>query len=227
MFNIAIGYDNAFKAPAYVAAESILQNSSKPLNFLFLNKGNLPEYTRPRTTHDSTEFSNSRFLVPHLYGYTGWTLFIDNDVVVDGDIAELFNYCSDQYTVLVVKHNQVVKDSKKFLGREQWAYKYKNWSSVMLFNNSRCRELTPDYVNRAGGFDLHQFRWVEDHDRIGSLPLEWNYLVDNDNQTGDKPKLLHYTNGGPWFKESVDCSHARKWLDVWNSIKPEVDPDPI
>lgn len=224
MVDIAVGYDNAFKAPAYVAVESILQHSSVPCRFLFLNRNNLGAYVRQRSPHDSTEFSNSRFMVPYLYDYTGWTLFIDNDVVVTGDIAELFGVCDSRYAIMCVKHNQVINNSIKFLGSEQAAYQYKNWSSVMLFNNSRCRALTPDYVNTAPGFDLHQFRWIGGGSQIGSLPPEWNYLVDNQNQTSRPPKLYHYTDGGPWFHDSRGCSHADKWLDTWNSIKPEVDP---
>lgn len=224
MLNIAIGYDNNFKMPAYTAAESILQRSSKPCSFLFLNRNTLGAYTRPISQHDSTEFSNSRFMVPSLYNYDGWTLFIDNDMVVDADIAELFDYCDDRYTVLVVKHNQVVKNNKKFLDKEQYPYQYKNWSSVMLFNNKKCTALTPDYVNTAPGLDLHQFKWINDHSTIGSLPLEWNYLVDNENQSTNQPKLIHYTDGGPWFNQSRECKLAEKWTQVYNTMKPEVDP---
>ena len=36
--------------------------------------------------------------------------------------------------------------------------------------------LTPDYVNAASGLDLHRFKWLDDG-AIGSLPLEWNWLV--------------------------------------------------
>lgn len=223
MLNIAIGYDNGFKMPAYTAAESILRKASKPCSFLFLNRNTLNTYSRLPSEHDSTEFSNSRFLVPSLYDYTGWTLFIDNDIVVDADIAELFEYCDDRYTVMVVKHNQVVTKNTKFLGKNQYQYDCKNWSSVMLFNNSRCKALTPEYVNSAPGLDLHQFKWIESHSSIGSLPLEWNYLVDNANQTTVEPKLIHYTNGGPWFNESKDCTDADKWIQVYNSLKPEVD----
>ena len=36
----------------------------------------------------------------------------------------------------------------------------------MLFNNARCRVLTPDYVNTASGLDLHQFKWLGNDDLI-------------------------------------------------------------
>ena len=64
----------------------------------------------------------------------------------------------------------------KFDGHVQTTYPRKNWSSVMLFNNSRCTALTPAYVNRASGLELHRFYWLQDEE-IGSLPREWNHLV--------------------------------------------------
>jgi len=47
-------------------------------------------------------------------------------------------------SVMVVKHDHVPKESRKFLGQPQRPYQKKNWSSVhACFNNARCRALTP------------------------------------------------------------------------------------
>lgn len=218
MMNITIGYDRNNKIPAYVLAESIMQHSSIPVNFTFLHRDMLGNLSRPVEEHDSTEFSNNRFLTPYLSDYKGWSLFLDNDMVVQSDIKELFDYADDKYAVLCVKHNQVCKSSTKFLGKKQHQYKFKNWTSVMLFNNKKCNALTPEYVKTANGLDLHQFKWV-DHSLIGSLPFEWNYLVGNNNQTTDHPKLIHYTEGGPWYSETNDCEFAEKWINVYNQLK--------
>jgi len=217
-YDVVIGYDRENRMPAYVMAESIMQNSSVPISFTFLHRDMLKMYTRPRSKLDSTEFSNSRFLVPYLFSYEGWTLFTDNDMVVRSDIKELFDMTDDKYTLMCVKHKQVVESGSKFLGNTQHKYEYKNWSSVMLFNNRRCRTLTLDYVNSAPGLDLHQFRWVKDHGTIGELPLEWNYLVDNANQTTKEPKLVHYTNGGPYFKGYEGCGHADSWVSIYKQV---------
>lgn len=217
-YNIAIGYDRESRMPAYTMAESIMQNSSVPVHFTFLHRDMLKEYTRPRSEHDSTDFSNSRFLVPYLFDYEGWTLFTDNDMIVTADIKELFDYADDKYAVMCVKHNQIVENDKKFLNHIQYKYQYKNWSSVMLFNNRRCRELTLDYVNTASGLDMHQFKWLEDESLIGELPLEWNYLVENKNQTSNRPKLLHYTNGGPYYEETRNCEYSEDWLKIYHQI---------
>lgn len=215
--NITIGYDRNNRIPAYVLAESIMQHSSMPVNFTFLHRDMLGDLSRSIQEHDSTEFSNNRFLTPYLNNYEGWTLFLDNDMLVQTDIKELFDYADDQYSVMCVKHKQICDNDTKFLGKKQHQYSFKNWSSVMLFNNNKCRALTPEYVKSAPGLDLHQFAWI-DHTLIGELPLEWNYLVDNLNQTTKIPKLIHYTEGGPYFKETKNCEYADKWISVYNTI---------
>ena len=47
----------------------------------------------------------------------------------------------------------------------------------MLMNCRKCATLTPDYVNKASGLELHQFKWLEGDHLIGDLPLKWNWLV--------------------------------------------------
>ena len=217
-YHVVIGYDRNNRMSSYTMAESLMENSSVPLTFSFLHRDMLKEYTRENSIHDSTDFSNSRFLTPYLANYEGWSLFVDNDMVVTSDIKELFDMIDDKYTVMCVKHNQICKKDTKFLDREQYQYNYKNWSSVMLFNNKKCKSLTLDYVNAAPGLDMHQFKWIDNVEDIGSLPLEWNYLVANENQTTKTPKLIHYTEGGPFFKETQDCEYNNDWFDVYNKI---------
>lgn len=93
-----------------------------------------------------------------------------------GDISELWGKRDSQYAVRVVKHDYQASGTK-FLGQPQTPYAKKNWSSVMLFNNDKCKALTPDYVNTASGLELHQFKWLASDDQIGELPERWNQLV--------------------------------------------------
>ena len=81
-------------------------------------------------------------------------------MLVRGDIAELFALADERYAVMVCQHDYTPRDEIKFLERTQSRYAKKNWSSVMLLNNARCRALTPDYVQAATGLDLHQFKWL-------------------------------------------------------------------
>src|SRR3972149_2649516 len=51
-----------------------------------------------------TPFTFSRFLVPWLCNYEGWALFLDADILVLGDVSELFAQVNDKYAVMVVKN---------------------------------------------------------------------------------------------------------------------------
>jgi hypothetical protein len=98
-------------------------------------------------------------------------------------------------SVNVCQHDYTPKNKVKFLGHEQTVYPRKNWSSFMVFNNNMCRNLTPGYVNMAPALNLHRFVWADEN--IGSLPLEWNWL--DEYPANPDARILHYTNGGPWF----------------------------
>jgi hypothetical protein len=117
----------------------------------------------------------------------------------------------------VCKHDYVPKTERKFLGQVQTKYPRKNWSSLMIFNNERCRALTPDYVNSASGLDLHRFKWLDDR-LIGSLPLEWNWLVEEYPYKPDA-KIVHYTLGGPYFDDYRNCDYAGEWFEEFESMR--------
>ena len=136
---------------------------------------------------------------------------MDCDMLMRDDIAKLWALRDERYAVMCVKHDHRPAETTKFLDRPQTAYGKKNWSSVMLFNNARCRALTPDYVNSATGLELHQFKWLGDDSLIGELPHGWNHLVGYD-PPDPAASNVHFTIGGPYFKEYTDCEHAEAWF---------------
>lgn len=211
MIQVFIGFDPR-EALAYdVLAHSIQARASEPVSIAPLKLSELNTVlTRERDPLQSTDFSFSRFLTPYLSAYTGWSVFMDCDMLMLRDIAELWSLRDDRYAVMVVQHDHVPKKSVKFLGEPQAAYEKKNWSSVMLLNNARCRALTPEYVNRAPGLELHQFSWLENDGLIGALPDEWNHLVGYSPPRPDSA-LVHFTLGGPYFPEFADCEYAKEW----------------
>jgi len=208
---VFIGYDTR-EALAYdVLTHSIQARASEPVSIAPLKLSELKTVlTRERDPLQSTDFSFSRFLTPYLSAYTGWSVFMDCDMLMLRDIAELWKLRDDRYAVMVVQHDHVPNESVKFLGEPQTSYEKKNWSSVMLLNNARCRALTPDYVNRAPGLELHQFSWLEHDGLIGALPGEWNHLVGYSPPRPDSA-LVHFTLGGPYFPEFADCEYAKEW----------------
>lgn len=212
---IFIGYDRREIVAYNVLAYSIASQSSRPVSITPLVLPQLEHLLhREREPLQSTDFSFSRFLVPYLCGYEGWSLFMDCDMLLLDDIQKLWQMKDEEKAVMVVKHDYTPKDEIKFLGLTQTKYPKKNWSSLILFNNARCRALTPEYVNGATGLELHQFKWLESEEQIGSLPREWNFLVDEYSEGDRQPSLLHYTIGGPYFREYRNCSYADRWMQM-------------
>ncbi|MGE3335088.1 MAG: hypothetical protein AB7I36_15700 [Rhodospirillaceae bacterium] len=214
MIRIFIGYDPREAAAFNVLSHSIQARASQPVMIAPLMLSQLHGVlTRERHPLQSTDFSFSRFLVPYLSGYEGWSLFCDCDMLMLDDIAKLWALRDERYAVQVVKHDHKPADSVKFLDQPQRPYEKKNWSSVILFNNAKCAALTPDYVNGATGLELHQFKWLGNDALIGELPHQWNHLVDYDPTVPtDQVSLLHYTEGGPYFEAYRDCSYADIWF---------------
>lgn len=214
-FKVFIGYDSREPAAFAVCAHSILRRSSVPVSITPLTQDALRQsrmYLRERGTTESTEFSLTRFLVPALCRYQGLAVFVDCDFLFQSEIGELFAYpvaWNDQ-AVFVCQHDYTPKPDAKFFNQVQTAYPRKNWSSLMVFNNERCRALTPEYVNTATGLQLHRLLWADE--KIGSLPLSWNHLV-GEYEPDPKAKALHFTLGGPWHgPEYANGQEAELWI---------------
>lgn len=213
MLKIFIGYDSKEPIAYHVLVHSILRHASIPVAIVPIKRSLIGSlYTRPRGPTESTEFSLSRFLVPALSGYEGWSMFMDCDMLCRADVAGLLEYVHTQpdRAVLVCKHDYTPHPARKFLNHVQTIYPRKNWSSVMLLNGARCRALTPEYVNSAPGLDLHRFNWLADAE-IGELPIEWNWLVA-EYAHNPNAKIVHFTRGGPYFEEFRDCDYADEWF---------------
>ena len=214
MIRIFIGYDPREAVAYHVLCHSILSRASLPVQITPLALSALKSvFTRERHALQSTDFSFSRFLVPYLSGYEGWSLFCDCDMLMLDDVAKLWALRDERSAVQVVKHDYAPHETLKFLENPQSRYEKKNWSSVILFNNAKCRALTLDYVNTASGLELHQFKWLADDGLIGQIPARWNHLVDYDPPLPlSELSLLHYTEGGPYFEAYKTCSYADLWV---------------
>lgn len=210
---IFIGWDSTEPAAAAVLAHSILARATAPVSIVPLTRRSvLRMYQRERQPTEATEFSFTRFLVPYLSRYEGWSVFMDCDMLCQADIWELMLHviAHQDKAVLVCPHDYVPKSATKMQGQVQTVYPRKNWSSLMVFNNVLCKTLSREYVNTATGAELHQFAWVPDH-QIGFLPLTWNWLSDEYPERRDA-EIIHYTLGGPWMAGHEHCDHADLWL---------------
>lgn len=230
--SVWIGFDPREAAAFAVARQSIRRfNQHTPIRGLVLSelraKGIYYRPTERRlgklydviSQHEmATEFAISRFLVPSIvlkeaagFNDGGWAIFMDCDVMARKSITELRALLDDDKAVMCVKHDHKPSNTEKMDGQKQSIYARKNWSSVMAFNISHPanKALTVEMVNTIPGRDLHRFCWLDD-DEIGDLPPEWNYLVGH-TKTNEEVKLVHFTDGGPWFEALQDVEFADEW----------------
>ena len=212
---VFIGYDTREDIAYQVCKHSILRRQPaadiRPLKQQELRDAGW--YTRPVDKLASTEFTFTRFLIPELTNFEGWAVFMDCDMILTTDIKELFDQADDRYAVMCVHHDYKVKEGFKMDGQKQTIYPRKNWSSVMLFNcaHPSNAKLTMDLVNdpEINGAYLHRFSWLKDEE-IGELNHTWNYLVGVYDDI-EMPKLIHYTEGGPWFEDYRYCGFDNIW----------------
>ena len=209
---VFVGYDPREAIAYHTCVNSIIRNSSQPVAIVPVALNLFKEYSETHTD-GSNHFIYTRFLVPYLMEYQGWAIFIDGDMIVRGDIAELWDL--KQYTkdVMVVKHDYKTRMTEKYLGSPNEDYPRKNWSSVILWNCNAIRNkiLTPEFVQQSTGAFLHRFSWIAD-DRLGELPAEWNWL-DVEYKYNPLAKLVHYTLGTPCFHEFADQGN---FSDEWH-----------
>jgi hypothetical protein len=209
---IYIGYDPTQDIAYNVCEFSVTDNSDIPVRKLF--SGDIPEYERNFGEPQSTDFTFTRFLVPYLSDFKGYSIFCDCDFLFLHDPKELIEIAkkAPELAVHVVQHPPYTPHSDvKMDGRPQHSAFRKNWASLIVFNNSHpdCRRLTPEFIKtHPRGRDFHELRWTSD-DAIGSLPLEWNCL-DNYYHL-ETPKAIHYTDGGPWLGH-YHTRYAPTWI---------------
>ena len=223
-FRVYIGWDSREPEAADVCAHSIIKHSSVPVDIVFIQQQELRDqgiYTRAVDGKASTEFSLTRFLVPHLNQYQGWAVFVDCDFLFVDDIAQLFATADPECAVQVVQHDYWPTNAVKMDGQRQHQYPKKNWSSMILWNCAHRgnAKLTAAFVNRAAPSTLHQFKWLNTA-AVGKLSHTWNWLVNwyHEPQDGE-PSAIHFTEGGPWFPQYLKSEYAGLWLRDYQELQ--------
>lgn len=223
MVPVFCGFDSREAVGFHAFAASVIANSTVPVAIIPLNLSMLTMY-KGGQKDGSNAFIYSRFLVPYLMGWKGHAIFVDGaDMVITGDIAELWALRRFDKAVQVVKHHYLTKYPRKYIGTQMEAdnadYPCKNWSSVMLMNCAHYgwRDLTPEVVEKSPGHWLHRFQFIterypEDPQRfVGDLPIEWNWLCQEYGENSEA-KLIHWTAGIPAWPHYKNAPHAADWF---------------
>jgi len=227
--NIYLGYDSSHSDIFKIAENSIHDSIDKcrsggegqeffndyKVEVKKLDISQIPEYNRDYA-NQSTEFTYSRFLIPYLENYEGFSFFIDDDYIWKYSPMSLFYFLDPDHAIACVQYDFKEHDETKMGGEKNVSYPKKLWSSMMIFNNGHedCRKLTPEVVNTASGQFLHQFEWTNQiskipHDKIATEGYEKTMLNSH--------HAVHYTRGGPWIK-GMDCEHINM-LEVYETYK--------
>lgn len=214
---IFVGYDSREDIAWQICRHSLLRHADGALDVIPLRQPSLRElglYTRELDPGASTEFSLTRFLTPYLAGLHGWALFCDCDFLFTSDVRNVFEGLDSTKALYCVQHEYTPAHQVKMDGKKQAVYPRKNWSSFMLFNcdHPDVRALTPAVVNSVSPAFLHRFEWIRDDAAIGALELDWNFLEGEYPKPQKTPRVVHFTNGGPWFDQWQNCDYADLWL---------------
>lgn len=216
VLKVFVGYDSREDIAWQVCRYSLQRHSESDLIVAPLRQGVLRElglYTRPLDKTASTEFSLTRFLTPYIAATSGWVVFCDCDFLFTTDIHNVLAGLDPAKAVYCVQHDYTPNFGVKMDNQQQTVYPRKNWSSFMVLNcdHPDVKALTPEIVNSASPAFLHRFGWVSDDDAIGSLDLDWNFLGGEYPKPDKLPRVVHFTNGGPWFDEWQDVDYADQW----------------
>ena len=243
MLHLFIGWDPNEQDAYKVAAHSAVRRSSLPLVVHPVKERPLRQeglYTRPYSVTASgqrvdgldgkpfsTEFSFTRFLVPHIarkLGLSGQVLFCDGDFLFLSDLADLFRDTDQRSVVSVVKHNYLPLNNSKMDGQSQEQYRRKLWSSLMMFNldHPRLDKLDAEYVNTHCGQTLHHFDWVGD-DLIGEIDERWNWIPGASPTIKSgfhwAPNAVHFTEGVPYVHPNKEKTpFAEDWLAEYEHL---------
>ena len=172
----------------------------------------LPDAWRGRI-EGHTPFSFARFAPPALCGFEGRAIYCESDMLALGDIAELWEFPLDEAPFAAVPHAAHRGAASPF---QTQGY----MSSVMVFDNPRCRNLDVVAITdrlRDGRLEYHDVisltdRFLTEVDLdISPLPAMWNDL--------EKPlvdtKILHFTNWNrrPWLHPGQPARGI--WADAY------------
>lgn len=222
---IFVGYDPREAIAYHVCCQSIIERSSEPVEIHPLALDNLRRFYVERHLDGSNAFIYSRFLVPYLCGWNGFALFLDGDMLLRDDVAQLWAMRRADKGVSVVRHRYKTRHPVKYLGNRNEDYPRKNWSSVILWNCNYFpnRRLTPDFVSQQKGSYLHRFGWLRD-EQIEPLPMAWNHLV-SEYPPRPAAKLLHFTIGTPCFDGYQEQEGADEWYATYGRAIAPVSDD--
>lgn len=190
------------RLPFEVLAHSIRRHTARPVEIRAIDNGTAPMPADPRHA-PYTEFSFARFAIPALCGHQGRAVYMDSDMLVFRDFAELWDQPFDGAQVLIEVGSRGQRDRGKH-------------AAVMLLDCARLDWDVARIVADLGvRYDYNQLMAVDVLLAPGGMaeriPAGWN---DLDAFDPARTRNLHYTEirTQPW----VTAGHpwGRLWTDA-------------
>lgn len=205
---VYVGLDESQIVAARVLEYSIRKHATRPVRVIPMLDVPTPE-PKDKANRGRTGFSFSRFHIPRLAGYRGRAMYMDADMHVFGDLAELWEIPFGEHRVLVTRQDQ---PPERWKGAD-W-FKPGRQMSVMLLD---CERLDWDIDAIIGGLDAGRYGYpdlmfdlcvVPDAEIGEDVPPEWNHL---EHREPGVTKNLHYTvvPTQPW--KSDDNPYTELW----------------
>lgn len=208
---VFVGASDTEVIPLKVLEYSIKKYSSTPIDIIQLPK--TPVRPHRRKDRGKTRFSLSRFLIPELMKFKDTAVYLDSDMLVFGDIADLFNYPLRTNVVGVVSQPHPPdrwRYDRRFVAGPQY--------SVMVIDCEKAewniQTIVQDINDRKYGYSqlLHELIIVNRNEIDCGIPATWNSL---DMYQMGVTDLVHFTNVPfqPWRNASSD--YFNLWYEVF------------
>jgi hypothetical protein len=195
--DIFVGADRSQLMAVAVLQHSIERHTTTPVRVCPLIDLDLPE-PRDLRQGSRTNFSFARFAIPELKSYRGRAIYLDADMLVFRDIAELWSLPFGQATVNI---QEELPEHARVQSKAGAPGIRKKQCSVMVIDCEKARWNVAEIV---GGLDgrysyeqlMYELCILPEAEIHYGVPFAWNSLEHHDLET----RLIHYTdmNTQPW-----------------------------
>lgn len=199
---IFCGADRSQQLPFAVLSWSIRRHATLPVDIRMFDNGSAPTPADPRH-FPYTEFSFARFAIPALCGFEGRAVYMDSDMLVFRDIAELWQTPMDGARIAIEIGSRNQTDRGKH-------------AAVMLLDCARLDWQVDTIVAGLGTrYDYNALMAIdpllEEGDMRERIASGWN---DLDHYDPARTRNLHFTEirTQPWV--FAGHPHGSLWVDA-------------
>lgn len=201
---------------------SIRKHCSQPVDIHWMQLSRDPEsfwFSDPqaqqgwRTEAWTTPFSGFRWGIPAFCDYQGKAIYMDTDVIVLCDLAEIWNTPFEPGKVVMAKG-----------GEQSWRF------CVSMWDCAAARDHLPPIDELRGKPEIHQQlkKYYKKNPQV-IQPFDTQYNnIDGENSPIEQIKILHYSDMGTQFSHALSFERLQReggthWFD--GTVMPHPRPD--